>query len=198
MNIHTLLDGITAWTGALAARKQKFFSQSIESPSFSEYFEQLSLEVPEIDGEGEHFVEVKSPHQELDPALWIYRWQGWSHPTIIFHHGNNEDPFDMGRSAKQSIKMIFEPYKEENVANIIALRAPFHGISLKEYTSRIAQLSNFVALIAASVVLAESLVKQIKEHSGQPVLISGISLGGWVTNLHRSFYNSADCYVPLL
>jgi len=178
MNIHTLLDSIIAWTGALAARKQKFFSQSTESPTFAEYFEQLSLEAPEIEGEGKHFVEVEPPH--------------------IFHHGNNEDPFDMGRSEKHSFKMIFESQKEETPANIIALRAPFHGISLKEYTSRIAHLSNFVALIAASVVLAEALVKQIKEHSEQPVLISGISLGGWVTNLHRTHYNSADCYVPLL
>jgi len=29
-------------------------------------------------------------------------------------------------------------------------------------------------------------------------MVCGISLGAWVANLHRAFYNSADSYVPLL
>jgi hypothetical protein len=33
---------------------------------------------------------------------------------------------------------------------------------------------------------------------GNSPVISRISLGGWVTNLHHSYYNSADAYLPLL
>lgn len=198
MNLHTLLDSVTAFTGAIAAGKHKFFSDSIDSPTFTDYFHRLDISVPEIGGEGKYEIDVESPLMGLDPAYWVYQWKGWDTPTILFHHGNNEDPFDMGRFTKQSFKMIFEPNRDTTDANIIALRAPYHGGSLKEYTSKIKDMAHFVALLATSVMTVESLVQQLKEHSSSEVLVSGISLGGWVTNLHRSHFNTADGYAPLL
>ncbi len=197
MNIHAVVDRLTARAGALAAGKQKFFSESIESPTLIENIPQIDLEVPDITGEGIYQAGVKNPPGDLDPAFMVYRWLGPGHPVILFHHGNNENPFDFGRFAKHSFRMIFEPARDTIEASVIALRAPFHGKSLKEYTSRIAYLSEFTAMLAASVVMAEGLVSRFRDMSVPKIMVSGISLGGWVTNLHRSCFNTADRYVPL-
>lgn len=132
----------------------------------------------------------------LDPAFWVYRWRGPQYPTLIVHHGNNERPFDLGRFAANTFRPVLmegEPF----LANLIILRAPFHR-STQEYMVKIGELSNFVAMLAVSVALIEELVWACKQQSDQPVLVTGISLGGWVTNLHRAYYNSADRYLPLL
>lgn len=68
---------------------------------------------------------------------------------------------------------------------------------MKFYLEKISKLSNFTAMLSGSVKVAEELVKYLKSNGSGRVMITGISLGGWVTNLHRSFYNSADVYVPI-
>lgn len=198
MNIHTVIDDFTAFTGVLAAGDKKFFSESIESQGFSDYLGDISFALPEIPGEGKYSIDIASPHAHLDPAFWVYKYAGPEAPTILFHHGNNEDPFDEGMFAKHSFKIIFRSNNDIPDVNIVAIRAPFHGGSLKEYTAKIAHLSNFVEMLSASVVLVEKLTKYFQKDSDQPVLVSGISLGGWVTNLHRAYFNSADKCVPLL
>ena len=52
-------------------------------------------------------------------------------------------------------------------------------------------------LLSVSVKLIEALVQYLKSEGNGKIMVLGISLGGWVTNLHRSFYNSADIYVPI-
>jgi hypothetical protein len=83
-------------------------------------------------------------------------------------------------------------------ANLIILRAPFHNQATGDYAVKLGDLANFVAMLAVSVTLVQRLVTRLKQQSDQPVLVTGISLGGWVTNLHRTYFNSADRYLPLL
>ncbi len=59
-------------------------------------------------------------------------------------------------------------------------------------------LGNFSAMLSVSVQLIEQLVSFIHERTTADVIVSGISLGGWVANLHHAFYNSAEWYKPLL
>lgn len=83
-------------------------------------------------------------------------------------------------------------------ANLIVVRAPFHNGSLADYRKAMLLLSNFSAMVAVSTLLIEGLVSQLKMQSGQAVLLTGVSLGGLVVNLHRTHYNSANAYVPML
>ena len=53
-------------------------------------------------------------------------------------------------------------------------------------------------MLSVSVKLVEAIINFLKEKELGPAIVSGISLGGWVTNLHRAYYNSAEAYVPLL
>ena len=198
MNRHILIDRMTAFIGALAAGKQKFFTESIESPSFRDYFADFSFEIPKFNQESIYTLEETIYDDTLDPAFWVYKWMGPKYPTIVYHHGNNENPFQFGKVNKQSFQLIMGSNRSMVQANIIVVRAPFHGGKLKEYTEKIVDLKNFVALIAASVVLIEKLIQRLRQQSGKSILVSGISLGGWVTNLHRTHFQTADAYIPLL
>ena len=55
-----------------------------------------------------------------------------------------------------------------------------------------------MAMLSVSVKLIEQLVSYSREKGTSCVVISGISLGGWVTNLHHTYFNSADYYKPLM
>lgn len=197
MNGHILLDKLTAGIASATLGKHKFFSASIESPDFKEFIKDTEVSVASLE-EGIHEVETSTTIGKLDPAFYVAQWRGKSYPTIIYHHGNNERPYDFSRFAKNSFKSIFMDSKEPIDANLIAIRAAFHNKSLKDYQKKISHLSHFVGMLSVSAKLIEAIISLLKEEDASPVLVSGISLGGWVTNLHRSYFNSADAYVPLL
>ena len=66
------------------------------------------------------------------------------------------------------------------------------------YLEKIGVLGHFTAMLAGSVALIESLIESLHQKGNKQIIISGLSLGGWVTNLHRSFFNTADTYIPML
>lgn len=197
MNKHIFWDKLSAGLASATQDKYKFFSQSIESAGYKKFLEDTSL-APTSLKKGIQEVETNTSVGKLDPAYSIAQWKGKGYPTIIYHHGNNERPFDFSRFAKNSFKKIFIDSSEPLDVNLISIRAAFHNCSLRDYQKKISHLSNFVGMLSVSVKLIEALVILLKKEQESPILISGISLGGWVTNLHRSFYNSADAYVPLL
>ena len=44
---------------------------------------------------------------DLDPAFRVEKWFGADYPSVIYHHGNNERPFDYRKRAKNSFMNIF-------------------------------------------------------------------------------------------
>jgi len=196
MNAHEILDSVSVGLGALSLGKNKFFSRSIDSPGFSEHLEAIELEVPEIEMPGGYQAVADTLAGRLDPGFYVAQWLGEGHPTIIYHHGNNERPFDFSHFSRNSFMHILLSKREPVQANLIALRAPFHRF-LPMYVSKIGDLSNFVAMLSTSVRLEEELVRRLKKDSSQ-IMVAGISLGGFVTNLHRTYYNTAQVYVPVL
>lgn len=197
MNFHALIDHYTVVTGALLMGKRKFFSRSVDSPSVDELMERIRLELPEIVGEGIYEVKASTPGGELDPAFYVAQWLGADYPTLIYHHGNNERPFDFGALSKNTFNNIVLKHKADFPANLIAMRAPYHQ-SLKVYMDKVSELDNFSTMLAVSVKLVETLQAWSRAQGSQQIVVSGISLGGWVTNMHRAFFNSADLYVPML
>jgi hypothetical protein len=195
MNFHALLDNMTVRAAALS--KFRFFSSSMESPTFAEHLESIEVDVPRVQGEGYYEVSANSLVGEMDPAFHVARWRGSEFPTLIYHHGNNERPFDYGAASKNTFKNIFLSKVEDIPVNLIALRAPYHR-SLKDYTQASAHLANWMAMLAVSTALIESLVRSAHERLSSPIGLAGISLGGWVVNLHRAHCGSADVYAPML
>jgi predicted esterase YcpF (UPF0227 family) len=195
MNIHAFLDNLTVKAATLS--KFRYFSSSIESPEFSEHLEAIQLDVPRIQGEGFYEVPAYSLVGALDPAFHVAQWRGSEFPTLIYHHGNNERPFDYGPTSKNTFKNIFLSKKDDLPVNLISLRAAFHH-SLKDYTQASTHLSNWIAMLAASTALVENLARSAHERLSSPIVVSGLSLGGWVANLHRAHCGSADIYCPML
>lgn len=198
MNKHIFFDNLTATVGALVAGKRKFFANSIQSISLEEHVQDIELDVPPIKGEGIFEIQASGSAKNLDPAFRVARWLGGKHPTIIFHHGNNERPFDFRKTAKNTFYNIFINTVDQIDANLIVVRAPYHNGTLRMYQDKMVDLNNFAGMIAASVKLNEAIIQQLKTDSEAPVVTAGISLGGWVTNLHRGLYNTSDAYVPLM
>jgi hypothetical protein len=76
-------------------------------------------------------------------------------------------------------------------------QGPFHGGSNTEYARAMGDLENFVGMLAASVGLIDALATQASSRTSCPVLASGLSLDGWVVNLHRACFDTVDRYVPI-
>lgn len=197
MNVHRFLDQYSVTLGAAMMGRRKFFSQRVDCPSFEEVLRETRVTLPHISDTGFYEVAAESPTGALDPAFHIAQWLGDTYPTLIFHHGNNERPFNYGRLSKNTFKTIIRGNIEQFRTNLIVLRAPFHQ-SLRTYMQEATELARFASMLAGSVRLVDSLQSWTRENGGQCVVVSGISLGGWVTNLHRAYFNSADRYLPMM
>lgn len=195
--MHSFLDKYTVAMTSLLLGNSKWFRESLDSALFDEQLKSIKLSLPEIDGEGFYELEAETAAGVLDPAFHVAKWLGPEQPTIIYHHGNNERPFNYGVASKNTFKPIFLSKKEMFQANLISLRAPFHNNNIKYYLNKMGRLANFSAMLSVSVKLTEALVDYLHKKYGSHVMVCGVSLGGWVTNLHRAFYNSADSYVPV-
>jgi len=198
MKKHILIDNLTISIANVLIGKNKFFSESAEGPSLQEHLDSINLDVSEVDTNGIYEVKSQTLVGELDPAFKIVQWKGEEYPLLIFHHGSNERPFQSGRFAKSALNRIFMQSKHPIDLNLIALRAPFHNNSTRHYQRNVTKLSNFTAMLAVSVKLAEYVVNSYKESVRGAIVLSGISLGGWVTNIHRAFFNTADKYIPIM
>ncbi|MBN1856447.1 MAG: alpha/beta hydrolase family protein [Dehalococcoidia bacterium] len=198
MNQHVLLDLFVLQMAAVQSGRDRFFRSSVRSAPITEHLQAVRfVSTPELTP-GTHEMPADSLAGRVDPAFLVYKWQGNSSPTIIFHHGNQEHPFEMGGSARNTFRTVLADGAREIPANLIAIRAPYHRWPTRDYLRRMGDISNFAAMLSASVSLVDSIVEACHDLGSSPVVVSGIGLGGTVTNLHRTYYNTADLYVPLL
>ncbi|EJN57588.1 alpha/beta fold hydrolase [Halogranum rubrum] len=193
---HALVDEATVHLGSLFVGDNGFFARSVDSPRVDEMLPSVDVPVPSLTGEGLHELSADTPVGTLDVGIKVAQWIGTDHPTVVYHHGNDERPFSSSRFTPNTFRDILVGHADQFEANIIGLRAPFHGGTTRDYAREMGDLSHFVAMLATSVATVDGIIDQL-EVSG-PVVVSGVSLGGWVTNLHRTYEGTADVYVPML
>ena len=189
MSIHGLIDRMAVGLGAKLM--PKYFREGVESQTVKEHLQEVSFKFPEIKGEGDYEVLAATLVGELHAAFRVARWIDETHPTIIYHHGASEIPFDYG------FRRIFPLKSEKPAVNYLLVRAPFHR-SMKDFQQGIRNLANVVAMLAVSVCLIEELVQYNRKLNVNRILVAGTSLGGFITNLHHIHCNSAHVYTPLL
>jgi hypothetical protein len=201
MNIHAIIDHALINLAVLITGKRKFFRNNIESMPFPRLLQEIRLQMPSISGTGVYEFTADTPVGRLDPALHMVQWRGPDYPLFIYHHGNNETPFAYGRYSKNTFKSIVREKQELFPLNLMVLRAPFHQ-SLSLYMDKVGELTNFMAMLAVSAKVVEAVTGWYRQLAapapGRTVAVGGISLGGFVTNLHRTYYNSADRYLPIM
>lgn len=198
MNLHVLADRGTALLGRLFAGRDRFFARDLVSDPLVDVIDATRVDAPGPDGPGTHETPAETPACELDSAFRVARWPGPERPTLIYLQGSGERAFDFSSRSKSTFRTVVLDAETGWEANLIVVRAPFHQGPQREYARAMGALGNFTAMIAAMVVLADALVGSLREQGSGPIVITGISLGGWATNLHAARYGTADAYIPLL
>ena len=197
LNIHELIDIGTINLSALLMRGSTFFTRSADSPPLIDAARGSKANVDELSSTGEQTISVDTPVGAFEAAYMPWEWRGPDYPTLIYHHGSGERPFDFRRFSSNSFRRLFVTAEEAIPANLIAVRAPFHDGSDMDYVRAMGELENFVGMLAASVALMDALATQAGDQTRGQILASGISLGGWVVNLHRACFGTVDQYVPI-
>ena len=198
MNRHAFLDVASVSLSAALLRNARFFSRGTKSEPIETVVTNARAALDVFRTVDAHTVIVDMPVGEFEAAYLVRRWHGSDVPTVIYHHGSGENPFDFGRFSSNSGQRLFGRSSSDFPANLIVVRAPFHGDSNRAYVRSMGSLSNFVGMLATSTALTETLRRELEAQGSPGVLVSGLSLGGFVTNLHRAFFAGADRYVPML
>ncbi|MFW5963827.1 MAG: hypothetical protein ACOCQM_03095, partial [Natronomonas sp.] len=107
MNYHELADVATVRLGALLARDVRFFSRSVEAPPLVDVASNVEVAVDDITSAGQRAVAVGTPLGTFEAAYMPWQWRGPAFPTLIYHHGSGERPFDFGRFSSNSVRRLF-------------------------------------------------------------------------------------------
>jgi len=193
---HALLDRLATASGLVLRDRSRYFAGSLESASLADHLAATTVDPPILSGVGHHELPARTRVGDLDPACWVQRWIDPTAPTLIVHHGNNERPFELGRTAKNELaKALLRADPPE--ANVILLRAAYHAGTTRQYLAAVGSLDRFAAMLAASAVTAEAVITAARQGGSPHVVMTGFSLGGWVVNLHRAYLGTADRYLPI-
>lgn len=195
---HAFLDQASVTAAAILAGRHGYFARSVDGPGFEDLLESVHLATPAITGEGQFDLVARTAAGQLDPGFYVAQWLGKHRPTIIHHHGSCERPYNFRPWSRNSFRAIFLAAQPLPQANLIVVRSPFHTLPRLLYYRAMGDLTAFNAMLAASVRLTENLIAYLRERGHERILLSGISLGGWVANRHRAHFNSADVYLPML
>ena len=191
MNIYALFDNFSMSVASIVTGKNKYFSKDLSSKRISELLTLIEIDIPAINGEGYYTAKVLYDGLNEEAAFRVEQWKGANYPTIIYHHGAAEGSYDL------SFNKILAQKKHIINANLIGVQAVFNH-SNKEFIKSIQYLANYTLLLASSAKLIDEIINQIRQKGKSKVIVSGTSLGGFVTNIHFTYYHSAELYIPLL
>ena len=197
-SFHRTIDSIGASLGALVYRRDRFFGRSADSIPLAEAVQGATVEVDGLDPGVWHQVSVDTPLGAFDAGYLVHQWRGIEAPTMLFVHGSGEQPHDFGRTSSNSFRKLF-PSEFDADVNLILLQAPFHQGSQGEYIRALGDLSRYVGMLASATALVDALAQRLSAEGCPRVYAVGISLGGWVVNLHRAYLGRGIArYVPMV
>lgn len=191
MNKYEFIDRLSMSLGSVIAGKNKYFTEGKGSERIGDVLGKMKIVGRELSQEGEYEMVLEYGGLKAVASYFVYKWIGEEYPTVIYHHGAAEGGADL------SFNNILGKNENEIKANLIYIRAPFSG-SNKEFMRNIRRLDKYVFLLSGSTLIVEKLVKELKGKGSDRVIVTGASLGGFVTNLHYTYFNTAEYYLPLL
>lgn len=195
---HTIIDDIGAVLGGLVYRKNQLFNESLDAMKLGEAIRDTKLSVNGFDSNDWVTATSKNPMGEYQSSYLVHQWKGFDYPTLLFVHGSGEQPYDFRKNASNTFNKIFtDDFSLE--ANLILLMAPFHESSQNDYIKALGRMDNYVGMLATTTALIDALALALSENKNPKILAIGISLGGWVVNLHRAYFNRhIDHYIPMI
>lgn len=195
--LHIAMDRGAVAPGVFGGERVRFFRRSIDGPGWEEHVAIATPDVAELEVGVPSEVRVATLAGPLSVGVLLVHEGRDGAPLLVTHHGNGERAFDLGRRAKNFLnKALLNGERPD--ATVVLLRAPFHDGRLRAYTDAAGDLTTWMSMLAASVRGVEAVLARYGEGRGRPSMVAGLSLGGWVTNLHRAFLNTATLYGPML
>jgi hypothetical protein len=193
-----LLDRAAVLPGMLGGERMRLFRDRGHGPGWEDHLAIPSPQLPTLTPRHPVTTTVQTLAGPMAVGLLLAHEAGADAPTIVTHHGNNERPFELEGRAKNFLNRALLGSGALPDANVLLLRAPFHDGPLRDYTRAAGDLRTWMAMLAASVVTISAAIEREPRSVRQATVVTGFSLGGWVTNLHRAFVGTADLYVPML
>jgi len=189
LNTHILKDKLFLTLINLLGKP--FFSRSVDSAPFQDHLDALALELPRLDRDGAFMrVPADGLAGPMEAGLRVVHDAGAEAPVVIYHQGGGEIPFDYTISAAY-------PSGTPSGTTVIAVKTPFQTTQ-DELRERFVDFNNYVAMIACVVKLTEALIQSPEISRAACKVVSGYSLGGFVSGRHHVVYNTADAYVPFV
>lgn len=171
---------------------KQYFTQNSSFFDFNQHLSTVEFKaIPEFESADTYKIFAKTLAGDMNPAIHVVHWSGKNAPTIIYHHGGSVVPED------ENFKHIFPPGTRDNL-NLMIIRAPYHKKSSTEIMEAGADINKYMAMMATSVKLTEDVIQTLRIKGYHNFQVSGVSLGGFITNRHHLAYNSADSYVPII
>jgi hypothetical protein len=166
------------------------FRGGVISPTLHEHLAAIHLELPPLTAARRYTITARTLVGDLEAGFQVRPGPRPDLPVLVYHHGLGEMPYD------KCFRGIFRA-RPPVAAHLVAVRAPFHR-SWFELFPGLATLGNLLAMCAVAIKLIESVRLRLVEYGARGSLVTGISLGGFVTLMHHLTYGTADGYVPML
>lgn len=186
INRHVVLDTVFLRALRVLTWRSKYFRDGVETAPFDAHLDAIDADWPTLAPHTTREIAVDTLAGTQHAAVAIKRWEGPDAPTLVWHHGGGEHPYD------STFDAIY-PTPRTVPANLFVVRAPGHdrlgGVQTVGRTLR-----GYLAMQAVAVALTE----RIRHAVAGRTVVAGYSLGGFVTGRHHVAYDSADAYVPLM
>jgi hypothetical protein len=200
MNLHADIDRLVTAIGGLYGDGAKFFGENTATPPISDIISQLDLRFAPPEGGDEVRIPVSHGAITETARYRVVHADDTPVETLIYHHGSGEIDY-AARLARVT------PHLVPRSRRVIAVSVPDNE-SMRSYVTATRDLHRWTFLLASSVRLTEELVAWIRRidgggstaggsTDGHRIVCAGISLGGWVTNLHHAYFDSCDAYRPI-
>ncbi|MBI38484.1 MAG: hypothetical protein CMF59_02720 [Leptospiraceae bacterium] len=188
-SLHNGIDSIVF--GLASNQAQRFFRDGVQSESIENHLQAIQFSLPRIEKGGFYPLEVRTADGSMQAGVMVLKWMGSSSPTFIYNHGASQIPFDA------LIRGIIQSGPHNPRANILVVRTPFHTESRAELGEASNTVSRFLAILATSTRINESLIQQMRKSGSEFIVVAGLSMGGYIANLHRMYFNTSDLYLPV-
>src|SRR5262245_47151159 len=166
------------------------FRDGHASPPLRDHLAAVDLRLPPLAGNGRYKFAARTLVGEVTAGFRLRHGPRAACPVLIYHHGLGEFPYH------RNLGWIL-PRRIPVDAHLVAVQAPFHRHHL-DCLRGLACLSRFVAMCAVSVTLIEALRQAFLAQGARSCVVTGTSLGGFVSLLHHIEHGTADLYAPLL
>lgn len=196
--LQSTMDRAAVLPGIVGGERVRYFRDSTDGPSWAEQLALPTPTLPALHLGSPTTVAVETITGPLTVGLLLAHDAGDRAPVLVTHHGNGERPFDLEGRAKNFLNRALLRAGPAPAATVILLRAAYHDGPLRTYTQVAGDIARWMSVLAASVAATRAVVQRYGGSPDRPTLLTGFSLGGWVTNLHRAFDGRADRYVPML